>query len=287
MNAPAVKYPEFIPALLPSFLQTDSPMGGSLTLPTRITFAETDGAYSVVEFDDYEALMRYAESHLIYAQREWLEKTQKAAMIPRQVLPYHIFYKEETTLHPRRYFTYQRKEGGGEPRLSKKYSVGVGGHPEMIDAVGLACGSVTKMEQHTFRQLVEFSSGREILEEVECTNRAEHWEAVKNRYGQGHGYVPHFPPTRFKEAFQFLILENDNDVGRIHIALVYLHKVDEIQELACKETLLQTHGFLTPVEIFTRAEQEGREVESWTARALKHIAQQGCSWGRQTAAKAG
>ena len=94
----------------------------------------------------------------------------------KQVIPYAVVVHEEMV------FLLERRSGGGEARLHRKLSIGVGGHINPVDVSG--------------EKIVESGLLRELSEELE--------------FAVGFDYRP-----------IGLINDDDSPVGQVHIGIVY------------------------------------------------------------------
>ncbi|WP_435009029.1 phosphoesterase [Tundrisphaera lichenicola] len=124
----------------------------------------------------------------------------------KQIIPYVIFRSGGLV------FTYTRGKSGGESRLRKLRSLGVGGHVAEADAEGR--GTV---------EAYEMALRRELDEEVEVTSPG----AIR-RLG--------------------LINDDSNPVGLVHLGVAYLYELER-PEVAPKEDALADPEFLRVADL--------------------------------------
>ena len=145
----------------------------------------------------------------------------------KQLIPYCVFQHMPSGADPE-YFSYRRHKGG-EGRLDAKRSLGVGGHISSDD------GEVGP-------QAYETGMRREIEEEVEIA------------CGHTHELIG-------------LLNDDSNEVGRVHLGLVHLFRLDRPQVLAREETISQT-GFAP----LSALRLKWNEFETWSQIVLDHLA---------------
>ena len=145
----------------------------------------------------------------------------------KQLIPYCLF-QHAPPGQPPVYFSYRRCKGG-ETRLDAKRSVGVGGHISGDD------GDVGQIAYDTGMQ-------REIEEEV----------AIEGGYS--HELIG-------------LLNDDSNEVGRVHLGMVHLFRLDRPQVLSREETISET-GF-APLDAL-RLKRD--EFETWSQIVLDYLA---------------
>ena len=181
----------------------------------------------------------------------------------KQLIPYIIFVCEDSSTGRPSVFAYRRGDGQGETRLRSKWSVGVGGHINDVDAGGAASAngeSGEDGENATARpQTTEngaatpfgtdlFSAGaaREIAEEV----------------------VLGAPILRFERVG--LVNDDATEVGRVHLGVVCVATL-AAPELASNEPDLAESGFRPVDELLAEIDAEPERFESWTTLALRGL----------------
>ncbi len=125
----------------------------------------------------------------------------------KQLIPYVIFEHNDAADGPR-VFQYTRGSGQGEGRLHKKRSVGIGGHISTRDAGQGDCS-------------YEIGMRRELEEEV-------------------------LIQTRYAARCVGLINDDQTDVGRVHLGIVYRFEVERPAVVPNEPDILES-GFL-PVD---------------------------------------
>ena len=135
----------------------------------------------------------------------------------KQIIPYVIFRSGDAV------FCYTRGKSGGEARLIRRRSLGVGGHVAEEDAGGRATVDA-----------YEAALRRELDEEVEVGS-----PGVLTRVG--------------------LINDDSTPVGRVHLGVVHVYELDR-PEVAPRESALAECGFVPCAAL--RAEWESFETWS-------------------------
>jgi len=121
--------------------------------------------------------------------------------------------------------TYMRH--GGEKRLSGLYSCGMGGHIDEKD------------KRQTLRETVEQGMFRELKEEI-----------------------ANFDPEKLKPVYKGIIYDNETEVGRVHLGIVYFAQCPEgFTPLPSEET--------SGASWKTLAEIAPLEKESWSRLAFE------------------
>ncbi len=128
-----------------------------------------------------------------------------------------------------RVFHYTRGKGQGESRLHLKRSVGIGGHIAQSDATA------------TMDAAFEEGLRRELFEEVTVD-------------------------TRFTLTPVGLINDDETDVGRVHLGVVCLARLEEPRVRAREADILNC-GFASPHELRNNWD----EFETWSQLALGHL----------------
>ncbi|MFO0956640.1 MAG: NUDIX domain-containing protein [Isosphaeraceae bacterium] len=135
----------------------------------------------------------------------------------KQIIPYVIFRSGD------RVFCYTRGKSGGEARLKRLRSLGVGGHVDESDADGRAT-----------LDAYELALRRELEEEV----------AIES-------------PGTIRPVG--LINDDSNPVGRVHLGVVHVYELER-PEVTSREDALADAGFLTVEELV--AARDGFETWS-------------------------
>ncbi len=166
-------------------------------------------------------------THGVFYSREKAETDENYL----QIIPYVVIYRYDQSTKSNKVFCYQRLKGGNEARLHAKYSVGIGGHVDKGDYTD------TKSK---WDHVIE-SSLREIKEEV-----------------KGNVLEPKVFPTNF------LIYDDTNEVGRVHLGLLMTAwAYDDNIEAAEKEKI---EGRM--MNIYEIKQLDRERIENWSKEAL-------------------
>ncbi len=152
-----------------------------------------------------------------------------------QLLPYYVLRFWDGSDY--RYFMYQRGKGVGEARLAGNDSIGYGGHVDLADMI--ATNSIIDL-----RETLRVSAERELAEELIVLN--PEGEAVNI------GDVVH-------PQFRGLIYDKSNNVGMVHLGLVFVADLPVGFSVIPNEVELIPRLPMTASEIL-----ENDNAESWT-----------------------
>lgn len=162
----------------------------------------------------------------------------------KQLIPYILFVCEDSATGRPSVFAYRRGDGQGETRLRSKWSVGVGGHINDVDAnVGAAANAVSSTWG---TDLFSAGAAREIAEEVV-------WGA---------------PILRFERVG--LVNDDATEVGRVHLGVVCVATL-AAPKLTSNEPDLAESGFRPVDELLAEIDAEPERFESWTTLALRGL----------------
>ena len=142
----------------------------------------------------------------------------------KQLIPY-VLLESTSADGEAQLFTYTRGGGGGEARLHAKRSVGIGGHISREDAAGDGDPYSIGMQ-------------RELDEEVKLE-------------------------SKYSEERVGLIYDPSNDVGKVHLGVVHVFKL-ETPTVTSNEDDLADGGF---VSVSTLKQQRDR-LETWSQLAI-------------------
>lgn len=205
----------FNPLTLEAFLEVAQPL---LTIRQRQALDET-----ITTHEDVLAQINYlASTHGITLHHDPVEPFQyKGDRNDLQLLPYRVLTDSEVITADTLFTTYQRGKGVGESRLAGNNSIGFGGHVDMADAIsegellesleeaatseGEDFASYPTEEQWSTPDLeatLVDSAGREFEQEVLLVTDAER-------------------EVEIEPKFIGLILDRSDDVGCLHLGLVY------------------------------------------------------------------
>jgi predicted NUDIX family phosphoesterase len=146
----------------------------------------------------------------------------------RQIIPYVVLRIGEKVVK------YTRTPSGGEARLHGKTSIGLGGHIDLSDIVSVG-------DHVDLAATINNSSDRELLEELGPVEvEARDWIGV--------------------------LIDNDSDVGRVHIGLVGLWTLKSAP-------VGKTEDAIGEVDVCSleELEQERGRLEGWSDLVLSHL----------------
>jgi predicted NUDIX family phosphoesterase len=181
-------------------------------------------------------------------QRAYLEQDPNY----RQLIPYTIIrYKNADGEY--QYYNYQRMSDVGEQRLAGNVSVGFGGHIDLADI----CFDTSS--QVFLRATVEAVIQRELKEEVICQ------DAVMVNGDEFDAHIS-----------DFLIINDTNEVGKVHVGIIVLVDLLYPGLDACNEQQLNLLVPRTAAELLDEADRSGSDfiLENWTRLYLEFIQHQ-------------
>ena len=141
----------------------------------------------------------------------------------KQIIPYVVFRSGDQV------FCYRRGDGSGEVRLRRKRSIGVGGHVDEADAQGPGLSTLDAYET---------AVRRELEEEVEIRS-----PGMISRFG--------------------LINDDATPVGRVHLGIVHLFRLETPNVVAREDGLVET-GFLNLDDLAAIRD----DLETWSQICL-------------------
>jgi predicted NUDIX family phosphoesterase len=145
-------------------------------------------------------------------------------------------------------WTYTRTKQSGEGRLKLKSSIGIGGHINVDDMGGIGSDGKLLIEAQGIGEAFQKAVQREFLEEVNCTSQFTMW-------------------------FRGFINDDSNDVGKVHLGLVYLVKMDG-RGITPKEDKLKDEGFLSISSLRHAHDVELKlDLESWSKLCLEEMSE--------------
>lgn len=158
----------------------------------------------------------------------------------KQIIPYTILSYDDHSSQEWELLSYWRSTASSEERLHGNCSIGIGGHVNVED-VNLG---------NPYEGLAEVLSRcryREIYEEV-----AMNWQSLL------------FPEN--ESRFIGIINDDSNDVGKVHLGLVYEHFLVS-KDIYPKENALKTFEFMTVAK-----QKENYEfMESWSQIVYRYL----------------
>ena len=143
----------------------------------------------------------------------------------KQLIPYALLVSDGKVLH------YERGGTGGEARLVKKGSLGIGGHINQSDE------NVLALDQQGYSQFVLRELQEELIIEGEIENRVV-----------------------------ALLNDDSNEVGLVHLGIV--HRIHlRLGRVQPREPDIVNPQFLTPEELLSKR----ASLESWSQICLDHL----------------
>lgn len=165
----------------------------------------------------------------------WIERYR---FIPRYLAEENPDYKQLISYCVLKWqnqiFAYQRTSSGGEPRLHRQFSIGVGGHVQRRD---MRRAGLSVLE------ILNAARDREIEEEFSCTFAS--------------------PPRLIG-----WLNENKNPVSRVHLGVVFECEVVRPEIEPREEENFARFGFNPLSELIRRQ----KEFETWSQRVLEFYA---------------
>lgn len=157
----------------------------------------------------------------------------------KQPIPYGVVISDDNDIHGIRIFVYRRLAGGTESRLHDKLSIGVGGHM-----------NYAKMEGKTFMEVVKEEAIRELDEELI-------FEGVDGEQSA----------ANYDFNTIGLINDEQDDVGKVHIGILYTVATPASHSAAVRETDQLEGEWMTIEEL----EEVRGQLEGWSSIALDAI----------------
>lgn len=182
----------------------------------------------------YGEFLTNVQKYVTIRQRDWLEKDNDY----KQLIPYTVFRLKGTD----KFATYRRTELVGESRLAGNSSVGFGGHIDIID-LDYDQDSIIDLAQTIFS-----SVEREISEEVAIS-----------------GYLKSAFHHRYFHAPLYILNDDSNEAGEVHVGLVRIIDVNEDEIDGVKEQELEYLGFTDKETVLNS------NPENWTKIILENI----------------
>ena len=191
-----------------------------------------------------EKLSEVIDSESLFIERD------KAEVDPTylQIIPYVcVRYMEEQheefigDLDNHDYvFTYQRLKKGSEARLHSKFSIGIGGHINPVDAPNGVPNFDTVMN----------CAMRELQEEIDI---GEELESVSLSIGSN---TPIYDPS--------------NDVGKVHLGIMFTYESNS-KNITARETEKISGSLISITDLKNRLNKSKDDFEVWSQIALEYI----------------
>jgi predicted NUDIX family phosphoesterase len=120
--------------------------GEVLVVPAKKIVGEFAGRSTMVYAEELRRVLAVAREDAVWLDRDAAEGDENFL----QLIPYIVLRRP-----PGEVFVYERSQKGGESRLYNKVSVGLGGHVERSDAVGVDHNAALALDAATRRELAE------------------------------------------------------------------------------------------------------------------------------------
>ena len=190
----------------------------------------------------------------------------------KQLIPYIIFVCEDSTTGRPSVFAYRRGDGQGETRLRSKWSVGVGGHINDVDAdAGAAATAATAATDETGETGETGKDGENASIQPQTAENAAATPFGNDLFSAGAAreiaeeVVLGAPILRFERVG--LVNDDETEVGRVHLGVVCVATL-AAPELKSNEPDLAESGFRPVDELLAEIDAEPERFESWTTLAL-------------------
>lgn len=215
--------------VLPTSLVLSSP---TCTLLNSTGTASNNGLLSSIQVTirkHYQEHPMFHPGGLLYYDRSYAETDTEYL----QVIPYIVLTNREGV------FVYTRLKKGGESRLHLNRSIGIGGH---VDYNSSDIYPNTKIED-----VILTSAYRELFEELNIESNSNLLDLVNKNV---------------------LIYDSSNDVGKVHLGLLYTCDVTD-RIVSVKETHKLDGMFYTFEELKKLYADEPDSFENWSKIAIK------------------
>lgn len=190
--------------------------------------ADSDSAWNQATFETV------VKTEGFFVERAYAERTPSL----KQVIPYTLVVKKGDVL------LLQRTKGGGESRLHGKYSLGVGGHVNPVDAMESEPG-VPSGEWRRILDPLPAATRREVMDEELTVTGATRLTAVG------------------------LLNDDTNPVGAVHVGLVQVLELLD-GDAQIREVDQLRGEFVTPDHLRSQAE-EGANFETWSRLLIPQL----------------
>lgn len=201
-------------------------------------------------------LLQGAEARTVFKQRANLEINESWL----QYLPYLVISRDTSDgLEDPEVLVYRRQKGIGEERLLGAYSIGWGGHIDLLDII-----------QHSgeldLAATIEHSQYRELVEELEII--LPNGEVFTEEYY--HGCLQRACDAKIHTNQVVLnigcITDTSNAVGRVHLGLARLLVLPHGTEVRGREEFLPLQGWQR-----VSALEDNQELENWTRILVEYL----------------
>jgi predicted NUDIX family phosphoesterase len=199
----------------------------------------------------------------VFARREELEKSP--TMI--HPIPYIVFEREDNSV-----YLYQRGKESGEGRLAGDESIAPGGHVEIDDAVN---GIPFVPYLHAYGAALDYwkEYGKDLQAMITAVFREVHEEVdlvpVVNK-----GFIN--LDAGFGFEFIGALYDETNEVGTVHLGLVFKVKIPNTMNVVSKESVIIDRGFFLPEELLNEDSKGLIKLENWSKVVAAHLFNQRC-----------
>jgi len=201
---------------------------------------------SPFNFMPFNQFKDQAGGSLVIMRRAELETDERYG----QLLPYIVLFQRSKVSGNLKFFTYQRGKGIGESRLAGAYSIGVGGHVDLNDALHAS----TEESAIDFDRLIDYAIRRELGEEINIATD-EIGDRLLLTYLDGH-----------RPIFAGIINDASDPVGRVHYGALFFLEVPPIYTISCSEPELETIGMFGADDL--KQAKADMPLESWSRIVL-------------------
>lgn len=199
----------------------------------------------------------------------------------KQLIPYILFVCEDSATGRPSVFAYRRGDGQGETRLRSKWSVGVGGHINDVDAGAGASANGENGGNKENRG--SWGSGKDGKRGEGGENASARPQTAENVAATPFGtdlfsagaareiaeeVVLGAPILRFERVG--LVNDDATEVGRVHLGVVCVATL-AAPLLTSNEPDLAESGFRPVDELLAEIDAEPERFESWTTLALRGL----------------
>jgi predicted NUDIX family phosphoesterase len=194
-----------------------------------------------------------------FSRREELEDKDCRRIHP---IPYILIENEDQDI-----YTYQRGKESGEGRLAGNDSIGVGGHPEDVDAVVGA----TELGWYD-----EFYHSKKFWDKFSRDVQAI-VSAVVREGNEEVSIVPEAPygyddvKDRIKLTYLGAMHDETDEVGKVHLAVVFKLTVPNFMKVFSREKLIIDRGFISRADLKAKHAAGELKLENWSKLLIDHL----------------
>ncbi|MBR2002821.1 MAG: phosphoesterase [Thermoguttaceae bacterium] len=193
----------------------------------------------------------------------------------KQLIPYIIFVCEDSATGRPSVFAYRRGDGQGETRLRSKWSVGVGGHINDVDAgVGTSANGENGGSRENGKDGKSGEDGENATARPQTAESSAATPFGTDLFSAGAAreiaeeVVLGAPILRFERVG--LVNDDATEVGRVHLGVVCVATL-AAPLLTSNEPDLAESGFRPVDELLAEIDAEPERFETWTTLALRGL----------------